>query len=864
MLKLYNISKTYTTGDFTQRALDGININFRENEFVSILGPSGSGKTTMLNIIGGLDQYDQGDLIINDISTNEYKSRDWDTYRNKSIGFVFQSYNLIPHQSVISNVELALTLAGVSKKERRERAKLALEKVGLVDHIHKKPNQLSGGQMQRVAIARALVNNPDILLADEPTGALDTQTSSQVMALLKEIAKEKLVIMVTHNPELAENYSTRIVNLLDGKIISDSMPYSPIKEETAQVKQLKKDRVSMSFFTALSLSFNNLKTKKGRTILTSFAGSIGIIGIALILALSSGMQGYIEKTEEDTLSSYPITIENQGIDLLGIQEERMETAQNMQEEGKTSQDKVYQGGFVGDTLKMRTIRINENDLSKFKQYLESDKSKSIIDATTAISYDYGVRLNLYSPNTNDDVKQINPSPLLSQSDGSMEGAMPGMSLRPEVFTEMIDNDELLLSQYNLLSGKWPTNYQEVILVVNEDNQISDMTLYTLGLKDADELGDIQEKIDNEEEVSSNDYEKKTFSYENLIGLEYKVVAQSSYFKKIDDLWVDKSKDEDFVKSAINDGFSIRISGIVKPNEEAVSSTINGTIGYTKELSDRLIEIGNESRIVKDQKSTPDIDIFTGNKFTDIENMNDDEFIEILSEQEKMQLNSAQEAQKPQMLERFRQAYSSSYEDNLVRIGSIDYNNPTGIDLYLKDFESREEVVEAINIYNDEQRELGDEGSVIQYTDLVGLMTSSITSIIDMITYLLIGFVSISLVVSSIMIGIITYISVLERTKEIGVLRSIGASKKDIARVFNAETAIVGFSAGLIGIIVTLLLLIPINRIIESLSGVDALAYLPPQAGIILVVISMFLTIIAGLIPAKMASNKDPVIALRSE
>ncbi|NLW51810.1 MAG: ATP-binding cassette domain-containing protein [Tissierellia bacterium] len=862
MLKLYDISKTYTTGDFTQKALDGININFRENEFVSILGPSGSGKTTMLNIIGGLDQYDDGDLVINNISTKKYKSRDWDNYRNKSIGFVFQSYNLIAHQSVLSNVELALTIAGVSKRERKERAKEALDKVGLIDHIHKKPNQLSGGQMQRVAIARALVNNPDILLADEPTGALDTQTSVQVMALLKEIAKDKLVIMVTHNPELAEKYSTRIVNLLDGKIISDSSPYQPYEASIQETKS-KKERVSMSFLTALSLSFNNLKTKKGRTILTSFAGSIGIIGIALILSLSTGMQGYIEKTEEDTLSSYPITIESQGIDLLGIQEERMETAQNMQTENEDPLDKVYQGGFVGDNLKMRTIRINDNDLSKFKDFLESEKSKSIVDATTAIAYDYGVRLNVYDPDTSGDIKQINPSPLLNQ-EGPMGNALPGMSLSPEVFTEMIDNSELLHSQYNLLSGNWPQKYDEVLLVVNEDNQISDMTLYTLGLKDSDEITEIQEKIDNEEEIVEENYEKKVFSYDELIGLEYKVVPQSSLFEKVDDLWVEKSKDTEFIKSAIEDAFPIKITGIVKPNEDAVSSTINGTIGYTKELSDKLIEMVNDSQIVKDQKNTPNKDIFTGNEFIDVENMNDDEFIEILSDQEKLQLNSAPDPQKPQLLERFRQTYSSSYDKNIARIGAVDYDNPTAINLYLKDFESREQVVESINQYNDEQRKLGDDASIIQYTDFVGLMTSSITSIIDMITYLLIGFVSISLVVSSIMIGIITYISVLERTKEIGVLRSIGASKKDIARVFNAETAIVGFSAGLIGILVTLLLLIPINSIISTLSGVEGLAYLPPQAGVILVAISMFLTIIAGLIPAKMASKKDPVIALRSE
>ena len=861
MLKIKNIKKTYKTGDFIQHALDGISINFRKNEFVSVLGPSGSGKTTLLNIVGGLDQYDEGDLIINNISTKDFSQKDWDNYRNKRIGFVFQSYNLISHQNVLSNVELAMTLAGVSKKIRREKALNALEKVGLKDHINKKPNQLSGGQMQRVAIARALVNDPEILLADEPTGALDSKTSSTVMDLLKEIAEEKLVIMVTHNPELANEYSNRIVELKDGKIISDSNPYEG--EDEKATSSATKEKVSMSFLTALGLSFNNLKTKKGRTILTAFAGSIGIIGIALILSLSNGMQDYIKTTEEDTLSSYPITIQNQGIDLMAMSEERMETAESMNEKSENQNpNTIYQGGFVGDTLKMRNIRIKENDLSAFKEFIEAKDGANIKESTSAITYDYGTIINAYLEKNNEYIK-VNPSQILS-SENANQSFPGGQDMGPQVFTQIIDNKDLIMGQYDILSGHYPENYNQAVVVVDENNQISDLALYTLGFKDQDELKEIDEKIANGEEVFAAEYPKANYSFNEFIGLKYKILPQSYYYDKVDGLWLNKESDNNFINSKLDDAIELKIVGILKPKEGAVSSTINGTIGYTKDLTDKLIEFNNDSQVVKDQKNNDNIDVFTGKEFIYVENISDEDFIASLPQEDQLQLNNLPEAEKAQMLERYKELYDTSYDKNMESLNSVDYSKPVSINLYLKDFESRDKIVEAIDNYNNNKKANGQDEAVIEYTDLVGLMTSSITSIIDMITYLLIGFVSISLVVSSIMIGIITYISVLERTKEIGILRSIGASKKDIARVFNAETSIIGLTAGGLGILTSLLLLIPINKIIYNLSDVENLASLPWQAAITLVIISVILTLIAGLIPSRLAAKKDPVIALRSE
>ncbi len=869
MLQLKNIIKTYVTGGITQQALKGISLNFRENEFVSILGQSGSGKTTLLNIIGGLDQYTDGDLIINGISTKQYKSSDWDVYRNQSIGFIFQSYNLISHQTVLANVELALTLAGISKKERRQRAIEVLEKVGLKDHLHKKPNQMSGGQMQRVAIARALINNPDILLADEPTGALDSETSIQVMELLKEIAKDKLVIMVTHNPELAQEYSTRIIRLKDGVIQGDTNPYAEnemtVNNKEVTVKKSKKNRVSMSFFTALALSFNNLKTKKGRTILTSFAGSIGIIGIALILALSSGMQAYIANVEEDTLSSYPITIQNQGIDLLKMQSSTREGMERSKEEHKL--DKVYQGGYAADTLQMQNIKLKDNDLKTFKEYIESKNGKKIRENTNAIQYGYPLNLQIYKSDTTKEIVQVNPSSVLEEEEnyGQMADSVKAMGVTTsEVWTEMIDNQKLLTSQYDLLAGEWPNNYNEVVLVLDENNEISDMTLYALGLKDSKEIQRIRKKLENGKDLSQSDYSKESYSYDDILKTTFKLVLNTDYYKKNNGIWMDKKTEKSYMKKLIHDGITIRISGIIRPSKDAAASSIQGTIGYTNALTKYVMKQINTSKIVKEQKKNPNMNVFTGEEFVDAKDISEQELLEQLEPNKKAMILSLPEAERKAYLTSYKESLNTTYEDNLELLGSIRTQEPSSISLYLKDFDAREAVIEAIQEYNDQQVKAGRESNVIEYTDMVGIMTSSITSIINMITYLLIGFVSISLVVSSIMIGIITYISVLERTKEIGILRSIGASKKDVSRVFNAETMIVGFSAGAIGILVTILLTIPINHIIETLSGAANIAVLPVGGAITLIIISIVLTMIAGFIPAKMAAKKDPVIALRSE
>lgn len=862
MLQLKNIIKTYVTGDLKQDALKGVSISFRENEFVSVLGQSGSGKTTMLNLIGGLDRYSHGDLIINGVSTKKYKDADWDIYRNQSIGFVFQSYNLIPHQTVLSNVELALTLAGVSKKERRDRAVAVLEKVGLGSHIHKKPNQMSGGQMQRVAIARALINNPDILLADEPTGALDSETSIQIMELLKEIAKDKLVIMVTHNPELAEKYSTRIVELLDGKIVSDSNPCEKIDEKAAPAA---KKKISMSFFTALSLSFNNLKTKKGRTILTSFAGSIGIIGIALILSLSSGMQAYIANVEEDALSSYPITIQSQSIDLLGTHEQAIKAQEGGDEHGL---DKIYQKGAAADILKSRTFQIQNNDLGEFKAFLDSSEGKEITDYTNSIKYGYDLDLQIYKSDLENGITQVNPSPLLedemASSHSPAASVSKSMGFSNDIWTEMLENKDLLSSQYDILAGSWPSSYNEVVIIVDEKNEISDMTLYALGLKDEEELKEIQKKIDAGEEADASQYKSASYTFDELLNLEFKLLPNTSYYEKSNGIWVDKRKDNAFLKKALADAESIKIVGILRPSEEAAAASITGTIGYTSDLTKYLSKQINDSQIVKEQMEASNINAFTGNEFVDAGDMSPEELIATLSNEQKTQLLSLPEEERSVYLDSYAKTLTATYESNLADMGVIDLDKPSSVNLYLKDFEARDGVIAAISDYNSRQAKAGHDAYIIEYNDMVGLMTSSITDIINMITYLLIGFVSISLVVSSIMIGIITYISVLERTKEIGILRSIGASKRDISRVFNAETIIVGLTAGLIGIGITLALTLPANAIIKSLSGVSNLAVLPVSGAIVLIAISVILTAIAGLIPSRLAAKKDPVIALRTE
>lgn len=862
MLQLKNITKTYITGTLEQDALKDVSINFREGEFVSILGQSGSGKTTLLNIVGGLDRYTNGDLIINGVSTKQYKDIDWDIYRNHSVGFVFQSYNLIPHQSVLSNVELALTLAGISKKDRRQRAVSVLKKVGLEEHIHKKPNQMSGGQMQRVAIARALINNPHILLADEPTGALDSETSLQIMELLKEIAKDKLVIMVTHNPELAEQYSTRIIRLLDGNVTSDSNPYEITKPCNQEPK--KKEKVSMSFLTALSLSFNNLKTKKGRTILTAFAGSIGIIGIALILSLSNGMQDYIASVEKDTLSSYPVSIQSQTIDLSTMMGQGK--SNNSEDEISHDTDKIYQGGYAYDSLKRRTIQTLNNDLEEFKTYLDSSDGEDILSYTNAVQYGYDLDLQIYKSDSLDEIIKVNPSSILeSQSNGpSGMNLMESMGATNEVFTEILGNEELISSQYDVLSGKWAAAYDEVVLVVDENNEISDMTLYSLGLKNRDELNEISEKIKIGEDVDNSDYKMASYSFDELLQLQYKLVLSTDYYQELNGTWINKSQDKNYMTDLLSNALSLKIVGIVKPSKDSVSASIGGTIGYTQALTEYVTNQVNSSKIVTFQMDNPNIDVFTGKEFATSEQTSNIDLMDSLTEEEQAYLGTLSEEERTIFLASRSTESNSTYENNMKTLGVIDLNKPSSINLYLNSFDSKDEMVDAIKRYNQNQIDLGYEDYVIEYTDIIGLITSSINSIINMITYLLIGFVSISLVVSSIMIGIITYISVLERTKEIGILRSIGASKKDISRVFNAETVIIGFSAGVLGILITVLLTIPTNKIIHSLSGVSEIAKLPLSGGITLIIISTLLTVIAGFIPAKVAAKKDPVEALRSE
>ena len=866
MLKLENINKDYISGDTTVHALKNINIEFRESEFVSILGQSGGGKTTLLNIIGGLDRYTSGDLIINNKSTKNFKDRDWDAYRNYSVGFVFQNYNLIPHQTVLANVELALTLSGVSKKERKQKAIKALEDVGLKEQIHKKPNQLSGGQMQRVAIARALVNNPDIILADEPTGALDTQTSVQVMEILKRISKDKLVIMVTHNPELAEKYSTRIVRILDGTIMNDSNPYTSEKKEAKKSKE--KRRTSMKFFTALNLSLNNLMTKKGRTILTSFAGSIGIIGIALILALSNGIQNYIDKVEEDTLSSYPITIEESTIDTSAMIEKMMD--ENNEEEDRPK-DKIYSKNIMSEMISTLSNKMENNNLTELKHYLQQEDN-DIAKNSNAIQYGYNLNLNLYKEDTSNGVVQVNPSTVMySMGMGSMREAQENSpmamvsssfsTMNNDAWTEMLDNEELLHSQYDLIAGSWPKSYNEVVLIVNENNELNDYVLYTLGIKDQKELSKQWEKAKKGENVEKE--EETTYSYDELLKLSFKLILNSDYYEKQGNLWIDQSEDDDFMKEKIANAENINVVGIIKQNEQSTATAMNGGIGYLKDLKEYVINKTNEADIVKEQKENSDINVFTGLEFPKSGEKSEFNFSNLSNEQ-KMAISQMSTEEIAKVMDTYTKNQNASYENNLKTLGAIDLDKPSSILIYPKTFESKELIAKAIEDYNKKQRDDGKEENTITYTDLVGAMMSSITNIIDAVSYALIAFVSISLVVSSIMIGIITYISVLERTKEIGILRAIGASKKDISRVFNAETFIIGLISGMIGVGITLLLTLPINSIIYALSGVAIHATVSVTQATILVLISLGLTILAGLIPAKMASKKDPVEALRTE
>ena len=870
MLELKNITKDYISGDSKVQALKGISIEFRKNEFVSILGQSGCGKTTLLNIIGGLDRYTSGDLIINGKSTKKFKDRDWDAYRNYSVGFVFQNYNLIPHQTVLSNVELALTISGVSKNERKERAIKALEDVGLKEQIHKKPNQLSGGQMQRVAIARALVNNPDIILADEPTGALDTKTSVQVMEILKKISKDKLIVMVTHNPDLAEKYSTRIVRILDGEITDDSKPFTD--EDREKDAKAKDGRTAMKFFTALRLSLNNLMTKKGRTLLTSFAGSIGIIGIALILSISNGVQNYINKVEEDTLSSYPVTIDESTVDISSMMEGLMgETDENSQEH---EDGKIYSRDIMDDMISTLSSKVTNNNLEELKKYIENEDNQ-IKENATSIKYNYNLDINLYKEDTSNGVVKVNPSTVMNalgmgdmlearetSSMSSMFGSSMTTSMsNTDVWEEMLDNEELLHSQYDLVAGAWPENYNEVVLIVNENNEISDYTLYSLGLKDQKELEERWNKVQNGETVE--EAESTSYTYEDLLNLSFKLVLNSDYYAKENGLWVDKSEDEEYMKQKLNSSENIKVVGIIKQNEQSVATGMSGGIGYTKDLKEYVINKTNEAEIVKEQKENPDINVFTGIKFPDTNNQSFD--YTQLTDEQKARLATLSTEELAQVMETYTNNANATYENNLRTLGYIDFSEPGGIDIYPKDFESKEEVVRILDEYNSRMEREGKEEQVITYTDIVGSLMSSVTEIIDTISYVLIAFVAISLIVSSIMIGVITYISVLERKKEIGILRAIGASRHNISQVFNAETFIIGLCAGLIGIGLTLLILIPGNMLIHHLAGTtDISAVLPVVPAVVLILLSVLLTLIGGLIPSRKAAKSDPVTALRTE
>ncbi len=977
MLKLTDIVKDYNVGSDVVHALKGISIEFRKSEFVAILGPSGCGKTTLLNIVGGLDKYTSGDLSINGKSTKTFSDSDWDSYRNHSVGFVFQSYNLIPHQTVLSNVELALTLSGVGKAERRKRAIDALNRVGLGDQLKKKPNQMSGGQMQRVAIARALVNDPEILMADEPTGALDSATSVQVMELLKEVSKERLVIMVTHNPELAEKYATRIVRCLDGEVISDSNPYNAAEEKEAveEKKPVGRRKTSMSFMTALSLSLNNLMTKKGRTILTSFAGSIGIIGIALILSVSTGVQTYIDRVQEDTLSAYPITISAQEIDLTDMLTSLMAT--NQEEEEPHELDAVYENRIMSDLLDtMSQTETRENNLVKFKEYLET--SEELKEYASAVSYVYDADMNVYVTDADGNIVKSDILELLSRlySELGVTASSSTLSsyMQFSAWQELLSGidgeliNPLMMEQYDIVSGRWPESYDEVVITIDENNEISDVMLYALGLKTMDEIISDMETAANGE---GDSIAEASWSYEDILGLDFRVVLNCDKYQKSGDGYIDATQTEAGLKYLYDSDNSIKIKvvGIIRPSDNAVSSFMNGAVGYTKALTDYIIERTNDSELINEQKENPEVDVLTGLKFptegkeatdeeiaaavdewnaaqtaqekalvyTELLSIPDDAYltasvgqfrqtltpetedellveaimsqtqmseetirgyIEGMSDEEKEgylsqiisamvtqqyaqqvseQLSALTSEQLAAMYDgmeltadQYRYVYEncmpstvsdSTYEQNLRLLGDVDMDSPSSISIYAATFEDKDNISALIEEYN----ETAEDADKITYTDYVKLLMSSITTIINAISYVLIAFVAISLVVSSIMIGIITYISVLERTKEIGILRAVGASKRDISRVFNAETMIVGFAAGAIGIIITLLLLIPINLILHALTGIQILsAILPVGGAVILVAISVILTLIAGLIPSGIAAKKDPVVALRTE
>ena len=855
MLQCKNIMKDYVSGDEIVHALKGVSLSFREHEFVSILGQSGCGKTTFLNIIGGLDHYTSGDLIINGKSTKDYSDKDWDTYRNHQVGFVFQSYNLIMHQSVLSNVELALTLTGVNKEERRKRAIEALNKVGLSDQIHKKPTQMSGGQMQRVAIARAIVNNPDIILADEPTGALDSATSVQIMEILKEISKDKLVIMVTHNPQLADEYSSRIIRLKDGSLVSDSNPFNE-QEMNVDTSVLK--RPGMSFIMACSLSLNNLMTKKARTFLTSFAGSIGIIGIALIMSLSHGMQSYIDQMENDTMASYPIEIQSSSSDMSTL----MTTMMGMKKKTEEHKDsKIYSRPYVEDVLESLSSS-KKNNLLAFKSYIESSKGKEFRKTAKAIEYDYNLNLQVYNENTDSGLVQVSPNGLLDKL-----GMSDMMSLQSQFMdSSAMTNDQVWLSlpeskklrddEYQLVEGKWPTNYNEVVLEVDENKEITDYALYSLGLLDQDELVKNYQKILNGETDKISKTNLKSYSVDDILNLKFRLVLNSDLYQKVNGLWINQSENESYMQDVVSKSPEIKVVGIIKPSESTVSQPTMGGVYYTKAMEEYVTSKTENAQIVKEQKSNPNINIFTQTEFASGQKMS----MSNLTNEQMMQLSSMSQEELMNYMNTYNENINATYDSNLTKLGVVDYSTPTKISLYASSFDGKEKLGNLIADYNKKQKK----SNVITYNDFIGTMLSSVTSVVNIISYVLIAFVSVSLIVSSIMIGIITYISVLERTKEIGILRSIGASKKDITRVFNAETFIIGLISGVLGILITLVLNVPISLVVENMTGVSHIAKLPVNGAVFLIFIDLVLTILAGLIPSKIASKKDPVEALRSE
>jgi len=940
MLQIKKVKKQYVTGSLKQTALNDVSLNLRDNEFVAILGPSGSGKTTLLNVIGGLDRYDSGDLVINGVSTKKYKDRDWDSYRNHTIGFVFQSYNLIEHQSILSNVEIALTISGVKRSERRKRARQALEKVGLGDHIHKRPNQLSGGQMQRVAIARALVNDPDILLADEPTGALDTETSLQVMELLKEVAEDRLVVMVTHNPELAEKYATRIVNICDGKIVGDTDPYDVDEKDVEPPKHKNMGKASMSLFTSLSLSFNNLLTKKARTILTSFAGSIGIIGIALILSLSTGVNIYINDIQKSTMSSYPISIEATTMDVAGI----METVSKDEKVVNHEMDAVYPDSSSMEIESSINTSFKTNNLTDFKAYLE-DKNSEIHQyiGENGIVYSYTPKFKVfaYDPDgklVNTDgsgFKKTRSEEMTSKFTEGMSQSGMNFGMEQSYFTEFIpDRDgngigKLVYDNATLVYGNWPSKYNEVVIVLDQNNEIPTDVLYKLGFFPSSEYNELVDKINNGEKIDGSMF--KPISYKDVLNKSFYLIPQCDFFVKDQSgLYVDKTEDMFIANSLISNAIELKVCGVIKPSEDADILVSTGSVAYTRQLTDAIMKRTDESEVVNAQKNSPDISVLTGMKFavTDQEKIDDtkaflnnmgitqkaemyDNMLSAMSEHDSdtsqpntvstpdeaqpanpqipdgtypltempdmSQQAELSETQKAEMFQQFIEnaddktilgfydglisAKLGSYDTNMLSFGIIDKNSPSMISLYCDSFEAKDGIAASIENYNNGVKEK----DKITYTDYIGLLLSSVTTIINIISYVLIAFVSVSLVVSSIMIGIITYISVLERTKEIGILRAMGASKRNISQVFLSESFIIGLCAGLIGILVTLLFLIPINAIIHAVAGTAVVsAALPVQGAVILVLLSVLLTTFAGLFPSKKAARKDPVTALRTE